>query len=397
MSNLSYRKASEKEGLTFRKKKPFCFLKRSTVQSETRSSHHSCCSHPLFYSIFHVQILRSSTNDPVQTGHRIHHPKAPSRASLPTNAPATSHALTPPQPARSAFMCFSDLKKDEILQKHGMSRNHEDILNLVADEWKKLSDKDRAYWDEQSRNDKVRYVREKAAWNGPSLVPKRRAKKNPLAPKRPMSAFLKFSQTRRTMVKKENPDMSNTDVSRLLGEMWRNASPKETAPYREQELLERAIYNKDIKKFKAEQARLDADSRISHPSLRNAYRLSPEPSPVDDYHHLRPLPSNISNAFDTLRMDSFEEAPSGNSSSRGMATFRPQYTTSYSYHYPYSYHGHPGELPRRKACALLDPFHSLTHTSDSSCRIPPPSPSQYNGLFPRRSSAGDADSASFLR
>ena len=241
-------------------------------------------------------------------------------------------------------MCFSEVKREEILHKHGMSRNHDEILNVVADEWKKLSDKDRAYWDEQSRNDKVRYVREKAAWNGPSLVPKRRAKKNPLAPKRPMSAFLKFSQTRRTMVKKENPDMSNTDVSRLLGEMWRNASPKETAPYREQELLERANYNNEIKKFKAEQAHRDAESRVTHHSLRNGYGLSPESLPVDDYHHLRPLPSNVTHAFDTLRMDSFEEALSGNSG-RGMTTFRPQYTPSYSYRHPYTYHGHPGELP----------------------------------------------------
>jgi hypothetical protein len=60
-------------------------------------------------------------------------------------------------------------------------------LNIVAEEWKNLSDKDRAIWDEESRDDKVRYVRAKAAYKGPNLVPKRRAKKHPMAPKRPMS------------------------------------------------------------------------------------------------------------------------------------------------------------------------------------------------------------------
>mmetsp|Transcript_42533 Transcript_42533/g.102862 ORF Transcript_42533/g.102862 Transcript_42533/m.102862 type:complete len:104 (+) Transcript_42533:31-342(+) len=55
-----------------------------------------------------------------------------------------------------------------------------------------------------------------------------------------MSAFLKYSQTRRAKVKQDNPDMSNTDVSRLLGEMWRNASPRERSPYVEQEERERA-------------------------------------------------------------------------------------------------------------------------------------------------------------
>ena len=118
-------------------------------------------------------------------------------------------------------------------------------------------------------------MREKAAYKGPWDLPKRRAKKHPLAPKRPMSAFLKYSQTRRSIVKEENPDMSNTDVSRLLGEMWRNASPRERAPYVEQEKRERDIYNKDIARWRAEQNRLDAQSRTSHQSVQQMgdYRI----------------------------------------------------------------------------------------------------------------------------
>lgn len=72
----------------------------------------------------------------------------------------------------------------------------------------------------------------------PDSVPKRRSKKHPLAPKRPMSAFLKFSISRRRTVKNDNPDMSNTDISRLLGEMWRNAPEEDKKPYKEAELNE---------------------------------------------------------------------------------------------------------------------------------------------------------------
>lgn len=79
-----------------------------------------------------------------------------------------------------------------------------------------------------------------------------------------MSAFLKFSQKRRATVKDRNPDMSNTDVSRLLGEMWRNASQAERAPYVIQEELERAAYKVEILKWREEQAKLDADCRSSH-------------------------------------------------------------------------------------------------------------------------------------
>jgi hypothetical protein len=121
-----------------------------------------------------------------------------------------------------------------------------------------------------------------------------------------MSAFLKYSQTRRAKVKKDNPDMGNTDVSRLLGEMWRNASPKERAPYVEQEEQERAIYKENIKKWKDEQARMDAASRTSHHRMDAASHHS-----VQNYHHQsqgyeRSYTSG-SGSFENLHIDSFEE------------------------------------------------------------------------------------------
>ena len=116
----------------------------------------------------------------------------------------------------------------------------EDAIKAVAEMWRSLSREERAFWDEESRNDKVRYMKEKAKYSGPWNIPKRRAKKHPLAPKRPMSAFLKYSQTRRKAVKVDNPDMNNTDISRLLGEMWRNASPQDKGPYIQAELKESA-------------------------------------------------------------------------------------------------------------------------------------------------------------
>lgn len=83
---------------------------------------------------------------------------------------------------------------------------------------------------------------EKASYTGPWQVPWKRAKKDPSAPKRPMSAFLYFSQGRRRQIKEENPHMKNTEVSRLLGEMWRGASEEERRPHVEKEKHEREKY-----------------------------------------------------------------------------------------------------------------------------------------------------------
>lgn len=43
--------------------------------------------------------------------------------------------------------------------------------------------------------------------------------------------------------------MSNTDVSRLLGEKWRDASDEEKLPYRREEEHGRFIYNQEIAKW----------------------------------------------------------------------------------------------------------------------------------------------------
>lgn len=156
----------------------------------------------------------------------------------------------------------------------------------------------------------LRFVREKAEYKGTWTIPKRRAKKDPRAPKRPMSAFLKYSQQMRPVVKEENPYMSNTDVSRLLGEMWRNASPKDKAPYREQEEQERALYKEQIKKFKDDKARADAASRTSHQHMQQQQQKMAE------YHQQQKMPAaafesaKSASSFDTARVESVEEAAS---------------------------------------------------------------------------------------
>jgi hypothetical protein len=94
-----------------------------------------------------------------------------------------------------------------------------------------------------------------------------------------MSAFLKFSQKRRSTVKERNPDMSNTDVSRLLGEMWRSADQSERAPYVEHEEIERAQYKEEIKNWRNAQAKLDASNRTSHTSVQHNNEKPPPPPP----------------------------------------------------------------------------------------------------------------------
>jgi HMG (high mobility group) box len=235
-------------------------------------------------------------------------------------------------------MCFRDSKQPEVWKAYGISKDNDDTLKIYATEWRKLTEKERADWDEVARNDKVRFVREKATYKGPYNIPKRRAKKNPLAPKRPMSAFLKYSQSRRAKVKEDNPDMSNTDVSRLLGEMWRNASKEEKAPYQEQEEIERAEYKEIIKKWRADyskQAKQEAAARKMTNAKNKKSKKKGSSHALMEPPIMTTAHPNMLGSLDHLYKDPLLEDPHVSSSNkRSASAFRS------SPHYTYHHHHH---------------------------------------------------------
>ena len=54
------------------------------------------------------------------------------------------------------------------------------------------------------------------------------------APKRAMSPFLFFSNEKRAQIQTEYPNMKITEVSAKLGEIWRDMTDEEKAPYVEE-------------------------------------------------------------------------------------------------------------------------------------------------------------------
>ena len=150
-----------------------------------------------------------------------------------------------------------------------------EVAKLVSQAWKDLSDKSRSYWLELGRKDRQRYDREKAAYKGPWKVPDM---KDPKAPKRPMSAFLSFSNERRKAVVKENPNMSGTEISRALSEMWRECPTDIKQIYQEKESVARQKYKKDREIW--ENQRDGATSIAS--SLDDSTRTSANQDDVDN-------------------------------------------------------------------------------------------------------------------
>ena len=114
-----------------------------------------------------------------------------------------------------------------------------------------MKPEERAVWDEKARLDKERFEVEKALYKGPWKIPvKQKSRKDPGAPKRPMSSFLSYSNSKRSEIKRTHPGLSNADASKLLAKMWKEAPYEEKREHIEREERLREIYKREIAEYR---------------------------------------------------------------------------------------------------------------------------------------------------
>ena len=109
--------------------------------------------------------------------------------------------------------------------------------------WKRLTHSQRSKWEAMANIDRERYEREKVAYKGPWKVP---IVKHPNPPKKPMSVYLAFSNTRRKAIAKENPALTNAEISALLSKLWKECPVDLKQSYRDREALERKAFKQQM-------------------------------------------------------------------------------------------------------------------------------------------------------
>lgn len=214
-----------------------------------------------------------------------------------------------PRRFKSAYMFFSTSKHKEIreeLGKKGVAEKTTNIAKLVSQAWKELSPEDRNTWDEKARKDKLRYEVEKSMYTGPWKVPaKKLSQKDPTAPKRPMSAFLAFSHSKRASVKCDNATMNNAEISRVLAQMWKDASPEDKKEYidreyqlRQKYLSEIAVWREKTEKELAEQRKQREDIALQTVAARGDQPLlmGEEHHAHHNGHHSTYHPNDLNNS-----------------------------------------------------------------------------------------------------
>mmetsp|Transcript_29211 Transcript_29211/g.45396 ORF Transcript_29211/g.45396 Transcript_29211/m.45396 type:complete len:332 (-) Transcript_29211:179-1174(-) len=184
-----------------------------------------------------------------------------------------------PKRHRTAYIHFSMAKMAELkAQSRTTTAGSGDdkatsMAKVVSECWKTMSLAERTKWNAIAERDKVRYNVEKSLYTGPWKVPKADKRKtgNQSAPKKPMTAFLFFANEERPRIKRGNPEMKNTEVSKRLGVMWKSMSPNDRKPFETKYEDALSVYRDAIGKWRKEEASREDDQRKKREAIATAF------------------------------------------------------------------------------------------------------------------------------
>ena len=168
------------------------------------------------------------------------------------------------------------------------------IAKEVAAQWKELTPEQRKPWDDMAAEDKARFEMERSTYTGPWKIPtKRKGRKDKNAPKRPMSAFLAYSHTKRAECRAANPELDNIGVSRELAKRWKVAPPEEKQPFIDEEAELRKQYKIKIAEWRAKNVKTELAAQEQREAAAIHRLNNPPPTPQYDNDLLSTLSASI--------------------------------------------------------------------------------------------------------
>lgn len=140
---------------------------------------------------------------------------------------------------------------------------------MVSEAWRTLEPLEKYKFEEMARQDKARYDIEKTNYvPPPGMSPTLKRKRDPNAPKRPMSAYISYANKLRGKVKSENPDCSNGEISKILSSMWKGMSDEGRKGYKDNEQMLWDIYKEKMVLWKKNNDGRKKGAKLAAGSLR---------------------------------------------------------------------------------------------------------------------------------
>ncbi len=121
-----------------------------------------------------------------------------------------------PKKPQTSYFLFMNAKRAEV-KLADPTLSFGAMTKKLTEMWKSLSDEERKTYEDLAAKDKARYQEEMEA--------KGLAKPKPVVdetlPKKPLSSFFLFSAEAREKLKKEEPDIKQTEILKKIGSQWK--------------------------------------------------------------------------------------------------------------------------------------------------------------------------------
>lgn len=163
--------------------------------------------------------------------------------------------VKPPKNARNAYVFFTIEKREQL---KGESLSFKEMANRLSDEWKKVSEADKARFEKLSKEDHVRYTEamDKFYAENPDVDVKKRRTKTEGLPTRARNGYIFYCDELRSKVKAENPALVPKELMTELGKQWSKLSEAEKSKYVE-------LAKKDKLRYDAEKSAWDAKQKMT--------------------------------------------------------------------------------------------------------------------------------------
>eukprot|EP00053_Salpingoeca_punica_P008914 m.79620 g.79620 ORF g.79620 m.79620 type:complete len:218 (+) comp14802_c0_seq2:2085-2738(+) len=152
----------------------------------------------------------------------------------------------------SAYLFFSQALRAK-LKEQDPKLSMAEMTRRIGEKWRVLDEDGRRPFQELAEKDRLRYKREMLSYSPPEdeFGHKRKRKKDPNEPKKPMSAYLCYSQKRRPEMKLAEPHLRLGELAKRIGDEWAKMSNEEKQPYIERSDGLKRAYAQNMAAFRA--------------------------------------------------------------------------------------------------------------------------------------------------
>lgn len=177
----------------------------------------------------------------------------------------------------TAYAFFIQTCREEHKKKHpGETVLFAEFSKKCSEKWKEMSGKEKKRFEDMAGKDKVRYDKEMANYTPPAGTDnkRKRKKKDPNAPKRPLSAFFLFCNDERPKVRAANAGWSVGDVAKELGKRWEACTNRGKYEALNEKAKER--YEKEMAAYRK------GGAAGGSPAKKGKKKPEPEPEPEEE-------------------------------------------------------------------------------------------------------------------